>query len=149
MNYLGLEAGWYFPIIKFEKFNLSTGPFIQLDFLLSEKESNHKDSTISTNSITNAFNWVTGEFFNSSYSTYEVNYNTFDAVKITPIFLSIGNKIKASYNIRKLTYEINYSFGINISQRYYSVGHFSYAPPKNFTLFSQLGIQVNYSLYNH
>lgn len=116
--YTGLRLDWSFLCISKENFSVYLGPFLQLDVLSFQKESGHRDSTISTHVHKKALDPNTQTFYEHSETSTQVSYEKFDGVGLRMFYPTVGIQCKTRYALKKGSIGAQFSFGFYTHRRY-------------------------------
>lgn len=145
-TYLGIGLSPSFNVLTYKNFSFFTGPTIQLDFACAEKESNHRDSIVSSTSITNMYNPATGQVFNYHSSKSEISHQVFDGIELNRNFLSLGLNLRPRYEFERLSLEASILLGFNFAARYIAIQNSYYFQEKRSQLFCQFSLGAFYNI---
>jgi hypothetical protein len=102
-------------ILKIEERNeILFGAFFQIDALVFERESNHRDSTTQTyNGV--GYDYVLEEkYYYSNTTYYPVSYEAFDFVHIKKAYLTAGVNMGHRFHFKNFFTDIKATIGLNL-----------------------------------
>lgn len=142
-SFVGIKLSPNVAFTPQSKFNLAVGPFIQMDYLSAEEESNHH--TIHT--VTSS-SWGTNQNGPYNYTNQSVDYSDeeFNGYTVYGAHASLGFSFRPRFIISNFTIEIASTFGFNLNPRFQENYGVSKLPDKfeMSRLFTEIGFRVGY-----
>lgn len=126
LNYGYLGTRFHFSRILYNTRinNLLFGGFLQVDGLLYERESNHRDSTI-TSSSGIGYDYENDVIVYTNSTTYaDPVYDTFNLVDMKKAYISIGANIGHRFHYKNLFSEFRATLGLNVGLPRYQFHQF-------------------------
>jgi hypothetical protein len=101
-------------LLRLEKNNsLVFGGFFQVDALVMEKESNHRDSTIRTNTGVSYDDIAEEKIYYSNTTYYPVSYEVFDFVNMKKVYITLGVNLGHRHDFKRFYTDFRGSLGVN------------------------------------
>jgi hypothetical protein len=145
--YLGSKLTVSKAFFHKKNFNLNLGGFINVEFLLGEKESNHSDSIVNR-WYGYSYNQTTMQQEYHSGSSYEISYAELDEFRAIGVLLSLGLALSPSYTINRFRIAAPFSFGVNFDYRTVvrNYAWLSFSEEERKIFYPQFGLSVGYQL---
>ncbi len=113
-GYLGTRFHFSQILLPEEKSNILFGAFFQIDGLVLEKESNHRDSTISSFSGV-GYDFENDEKIYYTNTTYHpTSYDEFDLVEMKKSYVTLGANVGHRFQYKNFFTDLRATLGLNV-----------------------------------
>ncbi len=142
-SFVGIKLSPNIVFSPQSKFNLAIGPFIQMDYLSAEKETNHYTIHTETSKT-----WGTNQngSFSNTNETVDFSDEEFNGYTMYGAHASLGFSFRPRLTISDFTIEIASTFGFNLNPRFQENFGESRLPDtfEMSRLFTEIGFRVGY-----